>query len=129
MKSRDEMRAAWAASGLRFSDLKKTDLESLRTEIDAAMEKSGVIHGTLRTSKIHGGGCGGGQRFAAIRCKADYFDDREAVTFNSDGFVGFAGWADDKNVQPILDGFSSWLEGFSAWAAIPSQCAQRGGGA
>lgn len=45
-----------------------------------------------------------------INCKSFYFDDREAVTFNSDEFVGFAGWADDRNVQPILSGFCSWVD-------------------
>lgn len=47
---------------------------------------------------------------AELRCESYYFDDREAVTFNRDGFVGFAGWADRYNVQPILRGFVLWAE-------------------
>ena len=48
-------------------------------------------------------------KYAEIRCKADYFEDREAVSFNTDGFIGFAGWADDKNIQPVLAGFEAWI--------------------
>lgn len=53
-------------------------------------------------------------RYAEVRCKADYFDDREAVTFNTDGFIGFAGWADNTNVQPILEGFKEWVREMKA---------------
>ena len=47
-----------------------------------------------------------------LTCKANYFDKREAVSFNSDGFIGFAGWASDKNVQPILEGVTDWANEF-----------------
>lgn len=46
--------------------------------------------------------------FAALRVKGDYFADREAITFNEDKFIGFCGWADDNNTQPITDGFIEW---------------------
>ena len=48
--------------------------------------------------------------YAELRCKAFYFESREAVTFNSDGFIGFAGWADEKSVQPVLAGFKEWIK-------------------
>lgn len=34
---------------------------------------------------------------------------------NCDGFVGFAGWADDTNVQPILTAFCAWVDGVEAF--------------
>lgn len=34
---------------------------------------------------------------------------REAVSFNPDGFIGFCGWADTRNSQPILAAFMEWL--------------------
>ena len=48
-------------------------------------------------------------RYAELRCKSHYFDNREAITFNTDGFIGFAGWADKTNIQPILEGFREWV--------------------
>lgn len=33
---------------------------------------------------------------------------REAVSFNSDGFIGFCGWADDQNSQPIYRAWHAW---------------------
>jgi len=39
-----------------------------------------------------------------------HFKRREAISFNCDGFIGFAGWADSTNVQPILRAFVRWLD-------------------
>lgn len=38
-----------------------------------------------------------------------YFAGREAISFNGDGFIGIAGWADSKNVQPFLRAFYRWV--------------------
>lgn len=38
-----------------------------------------------------------------------YFDGREAISFNPDDFIGFAGWADGRNVQPFLRAFRRWV--------------------
>ncbi|MCB0252104.1 MAG: hypothetical protein KDI55_00060 [Anaerolineae bacterium] len=32
------------------------------------------------------------------------------MTFEPDGFVWFAGWSDDTNLQPIIRGFLSWID-------------------
>ena len=60
-----------------------------------------------------------------IRCTAWYFEGRrprQCVTFEPDGFVWFAGWSDDTNLQPIIRGFLSWIDETSdeQFAAIPS---------
>ena len=46
--------------------------------------------------------------FAEIRVKGTYFEDREAITFNKDGFIGFCGWADGYNITPFVNGFEEW---------------------
>ena len=46
---------------------------------------------------------------AFLHVDGDYFKGREAISFNSDGFIGFAGWADDGNVQPFLRAFVDWV--------------------
>ena len=39
-----------------------------------------------------------------------YFTQREAISFNRDGFIGFAGWADIGNTNPLLRGFLKWCD-------------------
>lgn len=39
-----------------------------------------------------------------------YFERREAISFNRDGFIGFAGWADIGNTNPLLRGFLKWCD-------------------
>ena len=41
---------------------------------------------------------------AYIFVDSHYFNGREAISFNRD-FVGFAGWADDTNIQPFVKAF------------------------
>ena len=48
--------------------------------------------------------------FAEIRVKGTYFDDREAITFNEDGFIGICGWADGYNLTPFVMGFKDWCD-------------------
>lgn len=48
--------------------------------------------------------------FAEIRVKGTYFNDREAITFNNDGFIGFCGWADGYNLTPFVMGFKDWCD-------------------
>ncbi|MEB3840525.1 hypothetical protein [Pseudomonas guariconensis] len=104
--SRDQARELFAKSGLTYSVLSPERMRILRGKINERMVSSGVIGGTFRCRQratIRDG-------YAEIRCKASYFDNREAITFNTDGFIGFAGWADSDNVQPILQGFTDWLK-------------------
>ena len=104
--TRDLAREAFIATGLSYTDLTLSDLRDLRDEIDAEMKSSGLIDGYEMREAIrtvdwpHG--------WAALTCRAYYFDKREAVTFNREGFIGFGGWADDKNIEPIVAGFTKW---------------------
>lgn len=41
---------------------------------------------------------------------AHYFTQREAISFNPDGFIGFAGWADQGNTNPLLRAFLKWCD-------------------
>lgn len=47
---------------------------------------------------------------AYIEVKGPYFDNREAISFNTDGFIGFAGWASDENKQVFIDSFKNWVD-------------------
>jgi hypothetical protein len=39
-----------------------------------------------------------------------YFDCREGVCFNENGFIGFCGWADGSNKIPIITAFIKWCD-------------------
>lgn len=39
-----------------------------------------------------------------------YFTQREAISFNPDGFIGFAGWGDSGNRQRIITAFIEWVD-------------------
>lgn len=39
-----------------------------------------------------------------------YFKQREAISFNANGFIGFAGWTDQGNTNPILRAFLRWCD-------------------
>lgn len=45
-----------------------------------------------------------------IYLNSHYFTRRECVSFNRDGFIGFAGWADQGNLNPILRAFLKWCD-------------------
>lgn len=51
---------------------------------------------------------------AYLRVDGPYFKDREAISFNADGFIGFAGWASTANTKPFLDAFVEWVDWFVA---------------
>lgn len=45
-----------------------------------------------------------------ILVDGSYFSNREAISFNGDGFIGFCGWASTKNSMPIYNAFISWCQ-------------------
>ena len=108
--SRHDARKAWAQSGLTYDVLNATTMERLRHLIDAEMQRGEYLRSTFRANhKPKKLSCGSYD----IRCTAWYFKGhqaRQCVTFEPSGFVGFAGWSDDTNIQPILRAFIAWVD-------------------
>jgi hypothetical protein len=108
--TRQDARDAWARSGLTYAALTPVSMERLRTLLDAEMQSGEYLRGTFRAShKPKLLRCGSYD----IRCSAWYFKGRQArqcITFEPSGFIGFAGWSDDTNVQPIIRAFMAWVE-------------------
>lgn len=107
--TREAARKAYADSGLDSFPLTFERMLALRNAINSEMLAAGLMQRTYHMAhpsliRVHGSKC------AELRCVSYYFEDREAVTFNADGFVGFAGWADKTNLQPILRGFLQWVD-------------------
>lgn len=105
-EDRNAARKAFADSGLSYSDLTRVDLDHLRNVLGKHLKSAKTIKGYAMNRGIRMVNWPNG--WAALTCKSSYFESREAVTFNPEGFVGFAGWADDTNVAPILAGFNEW---------------------
>ena len=52
-----------------------------------------------------------------------YFERRECISFNADGWIGFAGRADQGNTNPILRAFIEWCDALAATkerASVPT---------
>lgn len=107
--SRNDARAAWARSGLTYAALTPASMERLRMLLDDEMQSGEYLRGTFRANRKPKPHRDGGYD---IRCTAWYFKGRQArqcITFEPCGFVGFAGWSDDTNIQPIIRAFMAWL--------------------
>ncbi|MCS0459491.1 hypothetical protein [Rhizobium favelukesii] len=108
--TRDKARALFAVSGLTYNSLRLSTMNRLRDIVDEELKASGLIEKYAAERKVElrfvAGGIG---IYGQITCKSYYFNKREAVSFNPDGFIGFAGWADENNVQPILTAFCRWV--------------------
>lgn len=117
MLTRNDAREVWRETGLQVSDLTSGDLAALRRSLDLEMRRSGLIRGSFRMDgRTRTRRETGRVIFAELRCRSCYFEGRQAVTFERDGFVGFAGWADDVNIQPVLRAFITWAR---ARAEVP----------
>lgn len=110
--TRDDARKHWAASGLTFAVLTEANLKCLHGLLDAQM-RDGYLRGTFRAGKVKIAKDDKNDTAADIRCIAWYFKGshaRQCVTFERRGFIGFAGWSDDTNIQPILRAFIAWVD-------------------
>lgn len=47
---------------------------------------------------------------AFLTGSGEYFNAREVISFNRDGFIGFCGAADTENTAPVLAAFVEWCD-------------------
>ena len=120
--TRDQVRAAFAKH-LTYSDVKPVDVRALEGFIAVECARHDRDHGykgdlpmSMHPSyrkqyepRIELAQNGKGIYEAYLRVDGRYWQGREAISFNGDGFIGIAGWADDNNVQPFLRAFVRWL--------------------
>lgn len=116
--TQDEARKVWRDTGLSFKDLSINDFMLLRNFIDdelAEYRRDGGGHavvmdmriGNLKKKDYHITATKG-LKFGFITVRSSYFPSREAISFNPDGFIGFAGWASSCNTDPFLKAFVLW---------------------
>lgn len=45
-----------------------------------------------------------------LTVSGEYFKNRQAISFEYDGWIGFCGWASSANQKPFLNAFNRWLD-------------------
>lgn len=118
----EEAREKFNSLGLTYKDVTKHKFDSLvvivveelKSFTPLPMEVENVVKKNLIFSKE------GGIVTGFIKVKSFYFKKREAISFNRNGFIGFAGWSDSKNLQPFLNAFYKWLKTEFAEQSISS---------
>lgn len=114
----DKARQKAANFGLIYDDISSKDffklVEILRKElVDFASEgglEMSITEKPKRDSVQFNMKLDGSLKSAYIKVSSYYFDGREAISFNQNEWVGFAGWADSTNVQPFANAFEKWVE-------------------
>lgn len=114
--TRDEARKRFAEAGLTYRDINEGDIcvlvMLLNKELKAASKNKETSVPKLRMSlKIQSKFLKDG----TVKCcflfvNGSYFTQRECISFNQNGFIGFAGWSDDTNVAPIIKAFDQWVD-------------------
>ena len=97
----DEVRQRVTQAGITTDNVTMIQLEKLHKELCKKLQESKCFRSTFRMNPNV-------SKF--MTCKSDYFENREAVSFNPDGFIGMAGWADSKNIKPVQDAVIAWAD-------------------
>lgn len=127
-----EAREYFKDKGLTYSDISEGDILVLtmmvQKELKAAYRDGGLDYPlTLSPDLPIMPGKDGGIVSCFLKLNAPgHWKGREAISFNRDGFIGFAGWADSQNTAPIIRAFLSWCD-YLANSKGPS-CANGGRG-
>ncbi len=119
--TRNQTRDYFKACGLSYNDITLRDLKYLKIELDDKFNDRSreVMNGNgyeywvrVNEAKYFKGKYAddGHMICAYLTAKGAYFYAREAVSLNTDGFIGFAGDACDNNVQPVLEAFIIWCD-------------------
>ena len=116
MNKRELARNYFKKCNLTYDDITMNDLYKLIQILNIKITEAGSCMLMMNEPKLRGK-CpnvklnkSGKLVFAELRVKGTYFDDREAITFNKDGWIGFCGWADGYNLTPFVIGFKEWCD-------------------
>lgn len=116
----EEARQYFRDKGLSYHDITEGDILSLLMLLNREIKKSNKAGETsvstmYMSSKINMKKRTNG---TIIKCflyiNSHYFTRREAISFNEDGFIGFAGWADQGNTNTLLRAFLRWCDDLAA---------------
>lgn len=112
----DEARAYFRDKGLTYDDITEGDIAALLIILGQELKKSNktgeasvntmhmskVVHIKKKTN--------GAIIYCFLYMNSHYFTQRECISFTQNGFIGFAGWADEGNLNPIRRAFMKWCD-------------------
>lgn len=112
----NEARQYFRDKGLTYDDITEGDILSLLMLLNREIKKSNKA-GETSVNTMHMSSKITMKRRTngtIIKCflyiNSHYFTQREAISFNEDGYIGFAGWADQGNTNPLLRAFLRWCD-------------------
>lgn len=110
--TREQARNYFTHAGLNYGQITLTKIKKLQELLDFHLNASGVFRASMSCDKKIDFKFtdDGGMAHASIKCSADYFKGRQAVDFEKNGFIGFAGWSDSQALKPILEAFVEWCD-------------------
>lgn len=112
----EEARNYFVQKGLSYEEITEGDICVLVMLLNKHVKQAAKAHtmsvDTMRMSqKIKSKYKTNGTLISCyLYINSHYFTHREAISFNPDGFIGFAGWADSGNTQPLIDAFIEWID-------------------
>lgn len=112
----NEAREYFKNKGLTYDSITEGDILTLAMMLEKEIKKSNKAGetsvSTITLSKKIGmeKKTNGHIMCCFLYVNSHYFEQREAISFNRDGFIGFAGWADQGNTNPLLRGFLKWCD-------------------
>lgn len=112
----DRAREYFTASGLTYYDVTEGDILVLVMLLNKHIKKAVKDHemsveSISLSKKIDMRKRSDGSIICCyLYVNSHYFTQRECISFNRGGFIGFAGWADQGNTNPMLRAFLEWCD-------------------
>lgn len=108
-------RAYFERCGLTYGDVSENAVVALVLSLDREIGRAarcGECFESMRLSdRIDVRRKPDGSLLSCFICvDAEYFEGRECISFNHDGFIGFCGWASSANEKPIIKAFIEWCD-------------------
>lgn len=113
---REEARAYFSSKGLSYKDITSGDICTLTMLLNRNLKQHNkewkASINTLRLSeKIKAKYSTNGTIISCnLFVNSHYFTKRECSSFNSSGFIGFAGELDGGNTKSIIEAFVEWVD-------------------
>lgn len=111
-----EARDYFEKKGLTYNDITEGDILSLVLLLNLEIKKA-VKADEMSTHSMHLSRrmdikkrSNGTITECYLYINSHYFTQRECISFNKNGFIGFCGWADQGNTNPILRAFLTWCD-------------------
>lgn len=120
--STNEARQYFKDKGLSYEQITEGDIIALQMMCSQELKKSNKtgetsVHTMHMSAKIDMKKRPNGTIICCfLYMNSHYFTRREAISFNRDGFIGFAGWGDQGNTNPLLRAFLRWCDGLAEGA-------------